>query len=219
NTNDFAAGTGFNSVVISGNGYSITGNRVLTGSIDASGSPGTNNLLVDLTFTGNRTITVPSAAGNQLNLGNIDNGGNTLTVTGGLGTVVVGGGISGAGGLTMSATGDLVLQNNNTFGGYLGATLISSGTLSLTGKGGVPSSSPLTVNGTFDLGGLNDAVASLTGSGSITLGSGTLTIGTVRSVPGTTFSGVISGTGGLTVTGSGYFYLTGNNTSTRPAHV
>jgi len=60
---------------------------VVTGSINASGSTGTTNFLVDLTFTGNRTITAPAAAGNQLDLGNIDNGGNTLTVTGGLGTV------------------------------------------------------------------------------------------------------------------------------------
>ncbi|PYK07789.1 MAG: hypothetical protein DME61_11935, partial [Verrucomicrobia bacterium] len=120
--NNFPAGTGFNSVIISGNGYSFAGNRVVTGSIDASGATGTTNFLVDLTFTGNRTITAPAAAGNQLDLGNIDNGGNTLTVTGGLGTVLVEGGISGAGGLTMSATGDLVLQNNNTFGGYIGPT-------------------------------------------------------------------------------------------------
>src|SRR5439155_24789546 len=173
--------------------------------------------LADLKLTGNRTITAPAAAGNQLDLGNIDNGGNTLTVTGGLGTVFVKGGISGAGGLTMSATGDLVLQNNNTFGGYTGPTLISSGTISLTMTASLSQSSAVTVNGTLDLGGLNDTFASLSGSGNVTLGSGTLTVHVVP-FPGTTFSGVISGTGGLNVIGtganSGYFYLNGNNTYT-----
>jgi hypothetical protein len=191
NVNNFGVGTSFNSLTISGNGYSISGNRVVTGAIDVSGSTGTNSFLADVTFTGKGTITLPSAAGNQLDLGNLDNGGNTLTFTGGLGTVLVEGGISGGAGLTMSATGNLILQNNNTFGGYIGATLISSGTISLTGSGGIPSSSALTDNGTLNLGGLNDAVASLSGSGSVTLGSGTLRVGAV-SYPGTTFSGIIS---------------------------
>src|SRR6266851_434873 len=186
NTNNFSAGTGFSSITISGSGYSLAGNRVLTGAIDASGTIGTNNLLVDVSLTGNRMITAPAAAGNQLDLGNLDNGGDTLTVTGGLGTVLVSGGISGVGGLTMNATGDLVLQNNNTFGGYAGPTLISSGTVSLTGNASLSSSSAVTVNGTFDLGGLNDTLASLSGSGNITLGSGTLTIHVVP-FPGTTF--------------------------------
>ncbi|PYK07790.1 MAG: hypothetical protein DME61_11940 [Verrucomicrobia bacterium] len=57
----------------------------------------------------------------------------------------------------------------------------------------------------------------MSGSGNVTLGSGTLTVHVVR-FPGTTYSGVISGTGGLNVIGSGanfgYLYLNGNNSYT-----
>jgi hypothetical protein len=222
NTNDFAGGTGFSSVTISGNGYAISGQGLMTGSIDASGSTGTNQFLADLNLTGDQTITLPAAAGIQLDLGNLTNDGNTFTFTGGPGTVLVEGGVTGAGGLTVNGTGDVILQNNNTFGySYGGPTLVSSGTLSLAGKGEVPASSALTVNGTFDLGGLTDTVATLSGSGNVTLGSGTLTVGVNPYFPAsTTFSGAISGTGGLTVTSltggtnNGYFYLTGKNTYT-----
>src|SRR5205823_12193233 len=59
---------------------------------------------------------------------------------------------------------------------YFGPTLISSGIISLTGNASLSSSSAVTVNGTLDLGGLNDTIASLSGTGNVTLGSGTLTV-------------------------------------------
>ena len=57
--------------------------------------------------------------------GNVDNGGNLLTVAGN-GNVTVSGNVGGAGGLTMNGGGTLVLSGSNT---YAGDTNINSGTL------------------------------------------------------------------------------------------
>jgi fibronectin-binding autotransporter adhesin len=60
-------------------------------------------------------------------------------------------------------------------------------------------------------------VGSVSGGGTITLGAGFLTAGGDNS--DTTFSGVISGTGGLTKTGTGTFTLSGANTFTGTATI
>jgi autotransporter-associated beta strand protein len=57
---------------------------------------------------------------------------------------------------------------------------------------------------------LNQTIGSLAGAGSVTLGSATLTTGNDNT--STTFSGAISGTGGLTKIGSGVLTLSGSNT-------
>src|SRR5215475_3557332 len=64
---------------------------------------------------------------------------------------------------------------------------------------------------------LNQTIGSLTGSGNVTLGVGTLTTGNDNT--NTAFSGVISGAGGLTKIGNGTFSLTGINTYTGPTTV
>jgi autotransporter-associated beta strand protein len=56
----------------------------------------------------------------------------------------------------------------------------------------------------------NQTIGSLAGAGSVTLGSAVLTTGNDNT--STTFSGTISGTGGLTKIGAGTLVLTGNNT-------
>jgi len=85
---------------------------------------------------------------------------------------------------------------------FLGQTSISSGTLQ-QGADGVfsPTSAVVMTGGILDLNSFDAAVASLAGSGSVTLGTGTLTIGGDNT--STTFSGTISGMGGLTKDGTG----------------
>ena len=117
--------------------------------------------------------------------------------------------ISGTGNLTQNGSGNLTLNSANT---YTGATTINAGTLALGASNSIASTSNLNVaGGTFNLAGFNQALGSITGSGNITLGAGTLT---TNSSSSTTFSGVISGSGGLTKNGSGALTLSGANTYT-----
>ena len=67
----------------------------------------------------------------------------------------------------------------------------------------------MNAGGTFDLNSFNQTIGSLAGAGSVTLGAATLTTGSDNT--STTFSGTISGTGGLTKIGAGTLVLTGNN--------
>ena len=137
-------------------------------------------------------------------------GDNTATTFSGI--------IGGSGGLTKTGTGIFTLSGANT---YTGATTINGGTLTLGVAGGIPSSSALTVNvassATFDLNNFNSTIGSLTGAGSVTLGSGTLTAGGDNS--STSFTGIVSGSGGLTKSGSGVFTLSGANTFTGTTNI
>jgi len=123
-----------------------------------------------------------------------------------------GGTISGSGGLTLGSFSQLLaLTGANT---YTGATTVSSGTLSLTGAGSIAASSGVTVDATLDISGHtgNAVIASLAGSntaGRVILGSNTLEVANSAG----TFSGVISGSGGLLLRG-GNLTLTNANTYT-----
>jgi autotransporter-associated beta strand protein len=83
----------------------------------------------------------------------------------------------------------------------------------------IPDTSQVTVaaGATFDLNGNGETIGSLAGAGSVTLGPGTLTAGADNT--NTTFSGVISGAGGVTKIGTGTFLLNGANTFTGPTAV
>lgn len=115
--------------------------------------------------------------------------------------------ISGTGGLQITQVSTLTLTGVNT---YTGATTLSSGTLVLSGNGSIASSSSVNIYGTLDVSAAtNPTIKSLGGSGTVTLGANSLTLTSA----GTTFSGVISGTGGV-ILNSGEETLTGLNTMT-----
>ena len=135
--------------------------------------------------------------------------GNATLTAGSTADTTFSGIISGDGGLTKVGAGTLTLSGVNT---YTGATTISSGTLQMGAAGAVPTSALEVQSGsTFDLNNFNQTVTDLSGSGSVTLGNATLTAG---STADTTFSGVISGDGGLTKAGAGTLTLSGANTYT-----
>ncbi|SKA41715.1 autotransporter-associated beta strand repeat-containing protein, partial [Enhydrobacter aerosaccus] len=220
------AGTGTISAVVSGSGgltigsgtvilqgvntylggTTVTGGATLgiqadSGLGDASGGLTLNNgyLLLEGSFATARAITLGAGGGAILT------NGNTLTVNQG---------ISGTGGLLVSGSGQVVMAAANS---YTGATMVNAGsTLALTGAGSIASSSGLTNNGTFDISGASSTVSltSLAGNGAVNLGSRTLAITNGSGI----FSGVIGGSGDLTVAG-GFLGLTGNNTYTGMTNV
>ncbi len=172
-----------------------------------------------------------AASSNVIDNGTLNIGGTTfgasIVTLSGAGSVVLGserlkitngstsfsGVISGAGGLTVSG-GVETLSGVNTF---TGLTTVNTGAkLVLVGAGSVADSGDPLVNGTFDISGTNGgtSVVSLSGSGSVILGAQTLSL----SGASDTFSGVIGGSGGLTVTG-GVETLSGVNTYTGASQV
>ncbi|WDZ80494.1 autotransporter domain-containing protein (plasmid) [Ensifer adhaerens] len=119
--------------------------------------------------------------------------------------------ITGNGSLIKTGSGTLTLDGMNT---YTGATTVAAGgTLALSGQGRISASSGLTANGIFDVSAaVAPAVKSLTGSGQVVLGSQYLMINNASG----TFSGAITGTGGISVM-AGTQVLTGANTFTGQA--
>jgi autotransporter-associated beta strand protein len=128
--------------------------------------------------------------------------------------------ISGAGGLTKTGSGLLELNSVNT---YTGATSIDAGSLILAAGASISGSERVTVgaNGIFDTSAITDNVyiKSLAGAGDVINGStapNSLVI--TNGIPGDVFSGVISGSGGLRISG-GTQTLTGANTYSGPTVV
>ena len=171
-----------------------------TGSIAASSGVVDGGVFDISGTTSGASITTLSGAGS------VTLGAETLTLTNASGTFA--GAASGTGGLTVSG-GTETLTGANT---YTGVTAIGAGaTLALSGTGSIASSSGVADAGTFSLAALSSgpSITSLSGAGSVTLGAETLTLTNASG----TFSGVASGTGGLTLAG-GTETLTGANTYT-----
>ena len=139
--------------------------------------------------------------------GIFDTNGNNATLSGV---------ISGPGSLTKIGLGILTLSGSST---YTGATNVNVGALQAGATNAFSPFSAFTVasGATLDLNSFNQTIGSLAGAGSVTLGSATLTTGNDNT--STTFSGVISGPGGLTKVGIGALVLSGNNTYTGPTTV
>src|SRR5205823_1998513 len=76
----------------------------------------------------------------------------------------------------------------------------------------IPDATGLTVTASavFNLGGFNETIGALAGTGSVTLGGGTLTSGFGGA--SSSFSGSITGAGNLVKTGGGTFTFSGTGT-------
>lgn len=101
NTNDLTENTIFNSITISGSGYTLSGNRIILGpglaGITDSNSSGGNTIALDIRLDVTRNVYVT-------------NSGETLTISGR---------IEGVGGVYKEGLGKLILSGANTFGGVV----------------------------------------------------------------------------------------------------
>jgi autotransporter-associated beta strand protein len=172
--------------------------------------------------------------GGSLSVGGVNSYAGQTTISGGTLSLLGGGVIAGAvqnnatltnagtiSGLvtnagTLTSTGTLAggLTNNagaaaNVAGGFGGSAITNSGTLTLTGATTGIGAVTQNVGGVFNLANISTGIGSLAGSGAVQLGSATLTIGSDNA--STIFSGILSGTGALTKTGTGTFTLAGAN--------
>src|SRR5262249_31212373 len=95
---------------------------------------------------------------------------------------------------------------------YTGATFGNVGTIRAGAVNAFSPNSAFTIafGATLDLNGFGQTVGSLAGAGTVTLGSATLAAGGDNTT--TTFSGIMSGTGGLIKTGAGTLTLSGAHT-------
>jgi fibronectin-binding autotransporter adhesin len=194
---------------------SDNGSTSFTGTISGSGGlaksgTGTFSLTGASTYTGGTTVTAGTLqlGGTGALAGAVRNDATFINA----GTV--------AGQLTSSGTlvstgklgGGLVNEGDATVSGTLNGAVANSGTIDLggtvTGIGAVTQAAA----GIFRLDGHDTSFGSLAGAGSVNLGSALLTIGGDNG--STSFAGVISGSGGLTKTGTGTLMLDGANSFT-----
>jgi autotransporter-associated beta strand protein len=197
-TNDLTENTIFNSITISGSGYTLTGNRVILGAglagLTDSASSGGNTIALDIRLDATRDITVTNSA-------------ESLTFSGRL---------EGVGGINKEGLGELILSGNNTYGG---TTKINVGIIHVSNSTGL---------GTFAAGTevVGGAVLELDGNISIGYealalrGYGDSETGALRNVSGdNTFAGLItlSSAGGTEIASdSGTLTLTGGITGAVP---
>lgn len=159
--------------------------------------------------TAGGTVTLSGATMSSNAAGAINSAGGAVNLSTSTGTSTLSGVISGAGtSINKNGAGTVNLTGANT---YTGATNINQGTLGVSG-GAIPNASAVNVaaGATFSVNAA-DIIGSLAGAGNVIL-TGNLTTGGDNT--STTFSGVMSGAGGLAKAGTGSMALSGANTYT-----
>ncbi|MEN5107219.1 autotransporter domain-containing protein [Brucella anthropi] len=202
---------GVGTLTLSGNNTYAGGTVLNQGTLSVSSDSNLGDVNGGLTFDGGELKFGSAFDLSTSRAINLSAGGGTIDMAGNESTIRRA--ISGSGGLTVkdssnSANGTLTLEGMND---YTGATTIADGaTLALSGQGRVNQSSGVQVDGTFDVSNASSAqINNLSGHGNVALGSNYLQINNAAG----TFSGVISGVGGVNI-GSGQQVFTGTNSYT-----
>lgn len=201
------------SSIFVGNGGQLANVAKLWLSNAAGGTTMTNAITINNGNTTTRYLGGLNTSGTHTFSGNITNnsttGGLILSALNSGATTAFTGVISGASNLICDGAGIVSLSGANT---YTGTTTVSNGTLQMAAANSLPATTAVSlanVAGTiWNLNGFNQSIVSLAGggfaTGTVTLGSATLS---VTGTTSTTFSGTITGTGGLSKSGSGTLIL------------
>jgi autotransporter-associated beta strand protein len=198
NTNDFTENTIFNSITISGSGYTLSGNPIILGAglagLTDSASSGGNTIALDIRLDVTRDIVVTNAA-------------ETLTISGR---------ISGVGGINKEGLGKVVLSGANTFGGILKINVGVVNAQNNTALGTIAAGTEIVGGAALELqGGINISYEALA-----LRGYGVSTSGALRNISeNNTFRGLItlSSAGGAEIASdSGTLTLTGGTTGNFP---
>jgi fibronectin-binding autotransporter adhesin len=160
----------------------------------------------------NTTQIVGSLAG----AGSVVMGAGSLTAGGNNTSTLYSGTMSGPGSFVKTGTGTMTLGGANS---YTGATIVAAGTLRFDLGGSLSGATPVSVlsGATLDLNNTTQTIASLAGGGNVLMGAGPLTVGTDNT--STTFSGVLSGSGGFNKVGAGILTFGGVNTFIGPTTI
>jgi len=162
-----------------------------TAELDVNGNSPTIDAL-----NGNGLITNTAATSAILTVGTANSSGNFGgVIQNGVGSIA----------LTKFGLGTETLSGANS---YSGATTVAAGTLADGANNAVPTGSSLIVDGVFDLGGFDQQVANVTGSGTLTDSSATNL--TTANSSADTFGGTITGSMNLIAAGTGTLTLTGS---------
>ncbi|HEY7061382.1 MAG TPA: autotransporter-associated beta strand repeat-containing protein [Chloroflexota bacterium] len=209
NTNDFPAGTSFNTIAIDGSGYAIGGNSIrLTSSLASDvASPGVDQLNVDVNLPFIEPFTVANS-GAQLNMGGALSGNGSLQKLG-AGTLLLRGSSANTYSSTTSAIAGTLELDETGGGNAIPGTLaigtdLSAGTVRLLAGGQIADTAQVQVfsGGVFDLNGFSDTIGALqlrtndTTAAQVTTGPGTLTLSC-----NVTLTAVNTGATGATVSG------------------
>jgi fibronectin-binding autotransporter adhesin len=191
------------------NGQSVTHATALQGSgstLTKLGS-GTLTLSATNTYTGGTavsagTLKVTGRLGSGSYAGGISNAGALVFEQSSNQTLS--GAISGVGSLTKAGSGTLTLTS--TSNAWSGGTTVDGGTLITSGAARLPANRSVAVStgATLKLGG-SQTLSSITGTGTVELAAGTLSVGSATG----SFAGSLTGGASLTKSGSGTWTLTG----------
>ncbi|NYT31082.1 autotransporter domain-containing protein [Rhizobium sp. WYCCWR 11128] len=210
-----------NGGMISASGVVIADDSGATGTVELVGSAGSGRGVLEtgyidrgagdagLVFDGG----ILRATGNEANFLGGFNAGDVMLDAGGAFidtngfAIGIGTDLQGAGGMTKQGAGTLTLSGASSYGGV---TTVEAGTLQAGSASAFVQNGAYAVNGgILDLGGFDLAMGELSGSGGeIAIGGAELTLDQTSN---TTYGGIFSGSGDVTMLGSGTLRLTGNS--------